>query len=230
LRDLKIKCWDEVKVLKNKYKAVCFDMDGTFFQNIKSIDYLCIINNKEKELKDLEIMERKDRISWIKSDYLRVKLLENFEKSILKDKLENEFKLNNGIKECIEFIKNNNMKVFIITSGSKEVAKLISDKYLIDKFYGSEYEIKGDKFTGEIDNHLDGEAKLDKLKEICKEYKFKPKDCIAIGDSISDVNIFENVGLKIAINFTNVLIGRADEYIATNDLNDVIKSIKKFIE
>ncbi|MEN8904441.1 MAG: HAD family phosphatase [Clostridiales bacterium] len=212
--------------MKKKYKAVCFDMDGSFFQNTKSIDYLCILNKKEKELKDIEQKERENEITWIKSDYLRVKLLEGLLESKIKDFFNSEMKLNEGIEECVESIKEQNMKIFLITTGPSVIAKIISDKYKFDEYIGSDLELKEGKFTGDMKVHLNGENKLLRLKEFCKKNKIKMKDCIAVGDSISDMNIFDNCGKRIAINFSNALINISDEYIATNDLKDIIDFLK----
>jgi len=209
-------------VLKKKYKAVCFDMDGSFFQNIKSIDYLCMANKKEKELKEIELMESNNDVTWIKSDYLRVKLLKGLKQTRVNESFKNGVKLNNGIRECVESIKAQNMKIFLITSGPIDMAKIIAHEFSFEEFTGSEYELLNGEYTGEISNHLDGEEKFNKLKEFCKKSKVKLKECIAVGDSISDVNVFDNCGKRIAINFSNALINRSDEYVATNDLKDII--------
>lgn len=38
----------------SKIKAVYFDMDGTLITNTNSVEYLCILNGKADEVRDIE--------------------------------------------------------------------------------------------------------------------------------------------------------------------------------
>jgi len=53
---------------------------------------------------------------------------------------------------------------------------------------------------------------------------------IAIGDSFSDLPIFSKVGCSIALNYDEVLEGKADIYVRSNNIFSVIDSIgKKYV-
>ena len=46
--------------------------------------------------------------------------------------------------------------------------------------------------------------------------------CIAVNDSVSDIEVFEKCGKRIAINYSKSLINKADEYLITEDLKDIL--------
>lgn len=50
-------------------------------------------------------------------------------------------------------------------------------------------------------------------------------EVVAVGDSVSDILIFEEVGLPIAFNYDDSLHGKAKIYIKSNSLLTVIKHI-----
>lgn len=68
-------------------------------------------------------------------------------------------------------------------------------------------------------------GKLDGLIEFCRENKVTLDDVVAIGDSASDIKVFEKVGKAIAINYSNKLIGKADKYLETHKISDILKHI-----
>jgi len=95
-------------------------------------------------------------------------------------------------------------------------------KYDFEKVYGSQWEVSDGCFTGKILNHLGEEEKLNCLKSFCQNNDINPNNCVAIGDSTSDIEIFKFVGKSIAINFSKALSGKASAYIKTEDLKDII--------
>ena len=97
--------------------------------------------------------------------------------------------------------------------------------FRFDKIYGSLYEIENGVFSGRILSHLGDSGKLDSLISFCKENNIELEEVVSIGDSASDIKVFEKSGKSIAINYSSILIGKADVYIRTNDLCDVINHI-----
>ena len=67
------------------------------------------------------------------------------------------------------------------------------------------------------------------LNDFCAKNNFRMDHCIAIGNSGSDIDVFNNCSKSIAINYSDALIGKASEYINTDDLSDIIDIINSWL-
>ena len=200
-------------------------MDGTLITNTNSVTYLCLLNGKGDKVRDIEIREEKDEISWIDADYIKAKLFTGLEIKRLEKEFNNHIELINNIGETLRELRENNILSIIVTAGPIQVAEALGTMFRFDKIYGSKYEVENGVFSGRILNHLGDSGKLDSLMSFCKENNIELEEVVSIGDSGSDIKVFEKSGKSIAINYSNKLIGKADVYIRTNDLCDVINHI-----
>ncbi|UCC99692.1 MAG: HAD family phosphatase, partial [Phycisphaerales bacterium] len=203
-----------------KIEAVCFDMDGTLIRNTDSVRYLCMLNNNLEELEEVERRQDIGSISWIESDYLKAELIEDLELAAVKEEFENHIRLIENIGQVLKFLKKQRIFSVLLTAGPTQVANILGTEFGFDCVYGSEYEVKNGKFTGEITSHLGNEGKLSCVKAVCATNNISLDHCVAIGDSESDIAIFENCGRSIAVNYCDTLKGKASEYIKTDDLAD----------
>jgi len=208
------------------YKLCCFDMDGTLIRNTNSVKYLCEINNKLEKLLQIEDREEKKEISWIEADYKKAELIKGLNIEKVTACFANSIKFIENIEYVIKEIKEQEKKCILVTAGPIQVAKIIGEMFGFDKVFGSNYEVQGNIFTGKIIEHLGEEAKLKSLQSYCKEENIEISRSIAIGDSDSDVSVFSKCGKSIAINYTDSLIGKADVYLRTDDLKDLLEHIK----
>jgi len=207
------------------YKLVCFDMDGTLIRNTNSVKYLCEINNNLEKLLEIEEREEKKEISWIEADYIKVELIKGLNIEKVATYFANNIKFIENIDYVIKYIKEHDMKCILVTAGPIQVAKIVGDMFGFDKVYGSDYEVKDNVFTGEIIEHLGEEAKLKSLQLYCNEENIEISRSIAIGDGDSDIGVFSRCGKSIAINYSDSLLGKADIYLRTEDLKDLLGHI-----
>ncbi|MGF7056869.1 HAD family hydrolase [Brassicibacter mesophilus] len=208
-----------------KFRVVCFDMDGTLITNINSVEYLCILNGKVDEVRDIEIREENDEISWIDADYIKAKLFSGLEIKKVEEEFKNYIKFINNIGEVLTELRNNKILTILVTAGPIQVAKTLEMMFNFDKVYGSVYEVENGAFTGRILNHLGDSGKLESLMSFCNENNIALEEVVSVGDSASDIKIFEKSGKSIAINYSNKLIGKADVYMRTSNLFDIIEHI-----
>ncbi len=207
----------------NGFQLACFDMDGTLIRSTNSVRYLCCLNGKEEEVLEIENIEDRKEISWIDADYLKVKLLEGLEIKYVKEEFDKRIEIISGIDHVMKYLKNKNIKTILVTSGPIQVANILGEKYGFDNVYGSNYEIENGRFTGKIINHLGDGGKLKSLLSFCKKHEIDLQKCVAIGDSDSDIEIFEKCGKSIAINYSDILLGKASVYIRTDNLKDILE-------
>lgn len=189
-------------MLHNRFKAVYFDMDGTLIRNTDSVQYLCTLNGRYDELMKIEKMEDSNEVCWVEADYLKSKLIQGMHQDRIKESFDKEISLITGIKECLIHIRERGMKSVLITAGPIDVAYALAERFEFDAVYGSEYEVVNGVYTGKIIKHLDGTGKLDGLIDFCQKHDFSLKECIAVGDSASDIEVFEKCRKRIAINYS----------------------------
>ncbi|MBL4934352.1 HAD family phosphatase [Clostridium sp. YIM B02515] len=206
-------------------KLVCFDLDDTLIREIHSVMLPCILNGKEKEHSIIQSQEDIGLIDYISADYLRAKLLLGLEECKIAQSFLEIAKPLKNIKNVVEALHKNNIKCIVITVGPKQVAKVVSDIWGFDDYYGSDYEVVEGKFTGKILNYVGAEQKIECLQDFCKNNHIKPTECAAVGDGSTDIPIFKYCGKSIAINSSPKVQENALYSIDTDDLTDILKYI-----
>lgn len=208
-----------------KTKLVCFDLDDTLIREIHSVMYLCKINDRLAELIEIEKREANSEFTWIEADYYKARLA----KGLFVDKAYSEF--NNTVKpienihQVIKILHQMNIKCILITAGPKQVAEIAGELWGFNKCYGSDYEVIDGMFTGEILEHLGDKGKVTRLAEYCKINGIESENCVVVGDGASDIEMFKYCRTSIAINYSHSVIGKATNYLITNNLMDILKHI-----
>lgn len=206
-------------------KLVCFDLDDTLIREIHSVMLPCILNGKEKEHSFIQRQEEKGLMDYIAADYLRAELLLGLEESKIAQCFLEIAKPIKNIKGVVDTLHERNIKCIVITVGPKQVAKVASDIWGFDGYYGSDYEVDEGLFTGKISNYIEAEHKIICLQDFCRENNIKPVECIAVGDGSTDVPIFEYCGKSIAINSSPKVRRHAMYSVNSDDLSDILKYI-----
>ncbi len=209
----------------HEFKLVCFDMDGTLITNTNSVEYLCVLMGRQREVKEIEAKEENDEISWIEADYIKARLFRGLEVKRIEDEFSKYIELIGNIEEVLKNLKTSGLQTILVTAGPIQVAEVLGNRFKFDRVFGSMYEVKEGIFTGDILNHLGDSGKLECLKQYCEENYVTMNEVVAIGDSASDIKVFENSGRSIAINYSNKLKGRADFYLKTNNLMKILDYI-----
>ncbi len=206
-------------------KLVCFDLDDTLIREIHSVMLPCILNGKEKEHSLIQEQEEKGLLDYISADYLRSELLLGLEECKIAQSFLEIAKPLKNIKSVVEALHEQNIKCIVITVGPKQVAKVVCDIWGFDYYYGSDYEVVEGVFTGKILNYIGAEQKIECLQDFCSNNSIKPEECIAVGDGLTDIPIFQYCGGSIAINSSPKVKKSAMYVVDTDDLTDILKYI-----
>ncbi len=208
-----------------KLKLVCFDLDDTLIREIHSVMLPCILNGKEKEHSFIQEQEEKGIIDYISADYLRAELLLGLEEREIAESFLEIAKPLKNIMSVVEALHKRNIKCIVITVGPKQVAKVVCDIWGFDDYFGSDYEVIEGVFTGKIHSYVGAEQKVVCLQDFCKNNDIKPEECIAVGDGLTDIPIFEYCGKSIAINSSTKVKMSAMYAVDTEDLTYILKYI-----
>ncbi|MGL5055659.1 MAG: HAD family hydrolase [Fusobacteriaceae bacterium] len=209
-----------------KIQLVAFDLDGTLIRNIDSVSLLCNIKKVDTTImREIDLKEKLKEISWIEADYERIKLIKGLELVKLYDEFNSKIEIIGGLKQLINNLKREKIKVILITAGPKQVAEIISKEYGFDYYFGSNYEVKDGRFTENILFHMGDFGKVKCLNEICSNLNISAKECMAIGDGISDVELFKVTGCSIALNPTEELEKYSNYSLNTENIMEIYSII-----
>jgi len=208
-----------------KIKLASFDLDDTLIKDIQSVMLLCILNGKEKEQLAIQEKEERGELDYIAADYLRAELFKGLAESRISESYNEVIRPLKNIKNVVDFLHEKGILCVMITVGPRQVAKVVCDIWGFDGYYGSNYEVKNGIFTGKILEYVKAEDKVDCLKDFCRRNNITPAECIAIGDGLTDIPLFEYCGSAIAVNASHEVQKKAAHIVNTQDLSDVLRYI-----
>lgn len=211
-----------------KYDLVCFDMDGVL-TDLRSSWYwihLCLDVDNEDTYRaycngeiDQEEFMRRDVSSW-----KRV-LPDIGEKDLIR--FLREMPLIGGIQETIACLRANGIKSVIISGGIDLAAKMIADEFGFDDYVadGLVTDEKG-RLTGEGIMTVDLRDKGIWVREFISRYGTVKERTVSIGNSHTDIPMFENSGMSIAFNPTDVYTEEASDHIVrSKNIADILDLI-----
>lgn len=131
-----------------------------------------------------------------------------------------------GIAETVNKLHAEGMTVLLNTIGWAFIAEQFKHEFGFDAVSGV---VAGEDppgtFNGVIERHFDEHDKVTFAEEYCRRKGITMAEVAAVGDSRSDVPLFEKVGLAIALNATPAAREAADLCFDSNDLSVVLGPI-----
>jgi len=213
-----------------KIEMVVFDMDGVLTDIKSSWKYVHDYYKTSNERSVNEYLKGKiNDMEFIKRD---ANLWKENGKPITKNKLEEilfPVPLMKGAKECINNIKNSNIKTAIISAGLNVLAEKVAKTLGIDFFYANG--VKTDK-----NGYLNGIGILNvklmykdiALRKLAERLNISLEKIASVGNSCFDIPMFEVSALGIAFNPEDECTREAaDVVIETKDLRKILPFIKK---
>jgi len=192
-----------------RIKAVIFDIDCTISKT-DMLEFIAKNIGKEKEgeywenlyhngLKNTKTLEEKEKAAEyaLKGKFSTV---EGLKISELK-RICSQIKAVDGAKEAFDELFSMDLKIIAISATLLPIAKFFTETYNfhIDKFITSE--CRTNDVVGKVTLVLTPKRKVEKLKKFLDRYNIKPEECVAVGDSVSEVPIFELIGKERSIGF-----------------------------
>ena len=105
-----------------------------------------------------------------------------------------------GANELIRYLKQKGLKLSLVSSG----LSLLSD--WVHQTHGFDYSVSNDLLhengllTGGVKIQVYYDKKAEWVKRILKQFRVKPEEVMAIGDSKGDIDMFQMVGFSVAFN------------------------------
>ena len=208
-------------LIKNLYKIICFDMDGTLIRGTTANLFYAKLLGVEDEVIGLE---KKFKAGQIESQEFALEV-SNIMSGLTVDFVRENFDMVpvvDGIGETIELLNKLGIITVIATTSNRLFAECLQAKYGFQYIYGTEHKVFPDGRIGAGEKICSGAHKLLCIQELAKKYKCPMKKVIAVGDSVSDLPIFSGVGYRIAFNYDDVMLDKADTYIRSDTLTTIL--------
>jgi len=127
-----------------------------------------------------------------------------------------------GIEETVSALLAADCRVLLGTVTWRFVAEMVQRRYGFHAVSGTEMEIDDGLLSGRVTRYFDEFDKLRFVEEWCRDHGYSLEQAAAVGDSRSDVPLFERAGCAIALNATADAKAAADIAIDTDFLPDVL--------
>jgi len=179
-------------------RLIAFDLEGTLVKSVSSwveLHKRFGTWEKGKEYAEMFFSGEIDYVKWAELDaslwrgHTREEILE----------WANSVEYMEGAKELIEFLRENDFKIAILSSGLMCLAGRIARELGVDYVYANELVFDENGIvTGKVNPLVDFKSKGVILREL-KE-KLRPELTVAVGDGYNDLSMFREADVAIAIN------------------------------
>lgn len=233
---------------ENITKIAFCDFDGTLSKGFISMEFLDYVykqkiysrQNYEKQI-ELYIKAKDKKLSyeyWCKrwgEEWAAG--LKNQPYNLIKEQAKEFFKqfkanIYDSSYELIKRLRETGYYVITISVGAYDVVNLAASALGMDECYATKLKFKEGTCTGKLATsiHIPG-GKEKTIKKIVKEKNVPFENCIALGDSASDMEMFELVKKPIALNPTSELLKLAEQKgIPCFSHENVLERIKNILK
>jgi phosphoserine phosphatase len=206
-------------------KLAVFDLDGTLKQAPDPYVYL------HRRLGTLEAAEafaarglsgEIDYEEWLRLD---ASLWRDTPRSVI-ERLLRENPFVPGARETVATLKARGVRVAIISSGLLLHAEMVAAELGIGPVFGNEIFFDGDGadpvVSGRVRAHLAMHEKGAAMERLQAQLSLPPAVCLAVGDTSSDIPLFERAAVGVAVNPSKPEVAAADIVLPGLDLGPLL--------
>ena len=195
---------DSVDQPRAPYRLVVCDMDGTLVRNTTALAHLAdwighadAIDDVESKLSRGLIDDRAVAETYAQL-YRGVAVADAGEAML-------DIACINDIGAGVQMLRARNVDSIIATVSWSFAARALADAWGFSTGCGADLETDptGRVFTGDVSRHFAPTDKVAFVAEYCTHAGFTMEQVVAVGDSRSDLPLFEAVGFSVALNATN---------------------------
>jgi phosphoserine phosphatase len=127
-----------------------------------------------------------------------------------------------GIEGTVRALVDAGCQVLLGTVTWRFAAEMLQHRYGFHAVCGTEMDLEDGRLSGRVSRYFDEFDKLRFVEEWCTEHGHALECVAAVGDSRSDVPLFQRVGMAIALNATEDARDAAHHVLDTERLSDVL--------
>jgi phosphoserine phosphatase len=105
-----------------------------------------------------------------------------------------------GARETAHALKQTGVWIAVISTGVNVHAEQVQAELAIDRIVCNEVLFENGLATGEARSHIPEKGKGQIVAQLQAELGVAPEDCLAVGDTRSDIDMFTRVRVGVAVN------------------------------
>ncbi len=208
-----------------RWRLACFDLDGTLVQATSVSQHLADRFGQTLQMAELERRYAAGDISNAVVADEQAAMYGGMPLAQVVEALD-DIPCIEGIDATVNALREQGVDSLLCTVTWRFAAEEFCRRHGFIRGSGTEIDLeREDTLNGKVRRHCNEWDKLEFVRSHCAEAGIGLEDCIAIGDSRSDVPLFEAVGFSIAINATEQAQAAASVTLNTGDLTDVLALI-----
>ena len=131
-----------------------------------------------------------------------------------------------GVDELISHLKQKGLKLSMVSSGLSLLSNWVHQRYGFDYSVSNDLLHENGVLNGKVKIQVYYDKKAEWVERILKQFRVKPEEMIAIGDSRGDLGLFQMAGFSIAFNSScRDLDKMANICIQSRNLIDIIPKL-----
>jgi phosphoserine phosphatase len=130
-----------------------------------------------------------------------------------------------GIEETVAWCQDHHLVPIVASLAWTAVGSYLASEFGFAGYCGPRLGVDAGAYTGVVAETFDEFAKRDFAAQAADNLGLSPAACVAIGDSRSDLPLFDSVGLSIALNPTPDARAAAHHAVASQSLTAVLPFI-----
>ena len=214
-------------IFRRTKRLVCMDVDSTFAQG-EFIDELAEAVGCKDRVAEITARAMKGELDFRQALRERVALLKGLPYQAALDVVR-RVKLTPGALELSKTLKSLGFRVGLVSGGFDFFVDELKERYGLDFAFANELEVVDGALTGKLQGTVvDAERKAQVLRDMCKVYKCRIEQSVAIGDGANDVDMLQAAGLGIAFRAKPKLQQVADMSLNHNRRMDVLLYLMGF--
>jgi len=203
------------------WRLACFDLDGTLVRGTSVSQHLADRVGSSEEMAELERRYTAGEISNSVVAEQQARAYAGMPISEIVAMLA-DIPCIEGIDTTIAALRERGIESLLCTVTWTFAAREFGRRHGFAAVSGTEIALEDGVPTGAIDRHFDEWDKLAFVESYCEENSISLSECIAIGDSRSDLPLFQAVGFSVALNATAEARAAATVVLDTETLVDLL--------
>jgi phosphoserine phosphatase len=208
--------------------TVCFDLDGTLIRGESVTQFLAARLGHLPRALELEDLFRLGKIDNLAVATGTAAHFRGLEVASLEALLA-EVPLIAGIDATVAALRRAGCRLILGTITWTFASRYFARRFGLDAYSGTAMGEHSGRLDGEVVRIFNEYDKARFVQQDCAALRVRLDQCAAIGDSRSDIPVFQLVGLAIAVNATPAAVSAAHVSLQTEDLRDVLPILLKFI-
>jgi len=206
------------------YRLVCFDMDGTLIPRTTADLHYASLLGKGDAVEALERAYRGGELSSRRLSEALAQTLSRLTVALVEAGFPSLPRVD-GIAATLRELDRRGVLSIIVTASNVLYARCFQRLYGFHAVFGSDHEILEGGRVGAALRTCDGAQKVDCVERFAGQRGFSLDRVVAVGDSVSDLDLFAAVGLSIAFNGDAPAVQAADRAVDGADARALLPVI-----